>query len=179
MAYSEAVSSGSLIILELKQIMAKDSKNADSYEAVPASLSNSAGFLLNMAARSIREKVTAALEPLGMTTQELGLLRILDGQGANTQQALCNKHNIDRTTMVQIVDRLEERQLVMRQQSTEDRRANLIHLTPRGRKTLAKANRLTKKQQEQFLMPLSETEWEALRQSLIKLLVHHGRGKTD
>ncbi len=143
--------------------------------AVPESLKDSAGFLLNRAGRIIREMVTQALEPMSMTPQEMGLLRIIDAEGPNTQQHLCAKHSVDRTTMVQIVDRLEERQLVVRQTSTTDRRANLIYLTPRGRKTLAQAKRLAKKQQDKFLEPLSPEEWETLKTLIIKLLEHHGR----
>jgi len=151
--------------------------NPDGIEPVPASLSDSAGFLLNRAARIIREMVSEALQPLGLSPQEMGLLKLLAAGGPSTQQGLCTKHNIDRTTMVQLVDGLEERQLVIRQPSSADRRANLIFLTPRGRKTLSKASRLAQKQQQRFLSPLSEPEWEVLRQHLIKLLEYHGRNE--
>lgn len=153
--------------------------NQEAPVPVPASLENSAGFLLNRAARIIRERVTEALEPLGMSPQEMGLLKIIDAEGPNTQQALCTRHNVDRTTMVQLIDHLEERQLVMRQPSASDRRANLIYLTPRGRKTLSKTNRLAKKEQEKFLEPLSEPEWESLRQHLVKLLEFHMQKHSD
>jgi DNA-binding MarR family transcriptional regulator len=100
-------------------------------------------------------------------------MRLIEAGGPTTQQSLCARNKIDRTTMVQLLDQLEERQLVLRQPSSTDRRANLIFLTPRGRKTLSRATRLVKKEQEKFLAPLAPEEWESLRQQLIKLLEHN------
>ncbi len=155
--------------------MPKPTQNTQSEapEAVPTSLSHSAGFLLNRSARIIRERVEEALHPLGLSAQAYGLMRLIEAGGPTTQQSLCARNKIDRTTMVQLLDQLEERQLVLRQPSSTDRRANLIFLTPRGRKTLSRATRLVKKEQEKFLAPLAPEEWESLRQQLIKLLEHN------
>lgn len=152
---------------------------SDEPEAVPTSLSDSAGFLLNRAARIIREMVEDALKPLRLSAQEYGLMRLIEIGGPTTQQSLCARNKIDRTTMVQILDHLEERQFVIRQTSSTDRRANIIFLTPRGRKTLSKATRLVKKEQEKFLAPLDTEEWDALRQQLIKLLKHNFENRPE
>ena len=108
-----------------------------------------------------------------LSLRELGVLRILGSEGPLTQHGLGKRHKIDRTSIVQLIDLLEERELVQRNKNSEDRRSNFISLTPRGRKTLAKAARLVDKQQKEFLSPLSEAEWEAMRLSLLKLLSHH------
>jgi MarR family transcriptional regulator, lower aerobic nicotinate degradation pathway regulator len=153
--------------------MPEDKSRASSTIAVPAVLADSAGFLLNRAAGIIREAMSESLKPLHLSPQEMGLLRLVDAGSPQTQQALSKKNNIDRTTMVQLLDGLEERQLLMRQSDPADRRANLICLTPRGRKTLSQALRRARAQQQKFLSPLSEAEWETLRGLLVKLLEHH------
>jgi len=141
-------------------------------ELVPG-LAHSAGFLINRSGRIIRERVTAALEPLSLTPQDLGILRILDARGPLSQHALSTTHSIDRTTMVHLIDGLERRDFVVRMRNTLDRRSHLVYLTPRGRKTLARAIKITQKVQDEFLAPLSGEEWESMRLSLIKLLSHN------
>jgi len=140
---------------------------------VPESLSHVIGFLLNQNGRIIRERLEAALKPLDLSLRELGVLRILDGEGPLTQHVLGRRHNIDRSTTVQVIDQLEARELVIRSANVEDRRSNLLFLTPRGRKTLQRARKLVDKEQEQFLAGLDENEREQLRNLLLKLLTYH------
>lgn len=149
-----------------------DQPQENSVELVPG-LAHSAGFLINRSGRIIRERITAALEPLPLTPQELGILRILDARGPLSQHALSRVHSIDRTTMVHVIDGLEHREFVVRMRNTSDRRSHLVYLTPRGRKTLARAIKIAQKVQDEFLAPLSTEEWESMRLSLIKLLSHH------
>src|SRR5271163_1077455 len=95
---------------------------ASDSKAVPECLSQAAGFLLNRTARIIRDRVTHALLPLRLSPRDVGMLRILAEEGPLSQQALGKKHNIDRTTVVQIVDEMEGRQLMIRVTNVEDRR---------------------------------------------------------
>ncbi|HEY9783939.1 MAG TPA: MarR family transcriptional regulator [Candidatus Obscuribacterales bacterium] len=139
---------------------------------VPDAMSDSAGFLLNRAARIIRERVSAALQPLGLTPQQLGLLRIIDAHGPLSQQALSKGHKTDRTTVVHLLDELEKRELVIRTSNAQDRRSNLLFLTPRGRKVFLRAKKLAEREQSRFLAPLGGDEWEQMRQALIKLINH-------
>lgn len=139
---------------------------------IPPSLANTAGFLLNRAGRLIHDQVEGALALIKLSTRELGILRIIN-EGALTQQELGKKHNVDRTTMVQLIDVLEQRELVTRVANSADRRSNLLYLTKRGKKTLAQGVRLADREQAKFLAPLDDAEWESLRHILTKLIHHH------
>jgi DNA-binding MarR family transcriptional regulator len=139
----------------------------------PQGLLNSAGFLLNRLGRRLHERLNLALAPLQLTTQELGLLRIINEHGPLTQQSLGKKNLTDRTTVVHLLDTLEERQLVVRTRNQTDRRSHLLYLTPRGKKTLARAIKITEREQVDFLQPLTGDEWQSVRSSLIKLLLHY------
>jgi DNA-binding MarR family transcriptional regulator len=153
---------------------AKDANNLAANELVwPQGLLNSAGFLLNRLGRRLRVRLNLALAPLQLTTQELGLLRIINEHGPLTQQSLGKKNLTDRTTVVHLLDTLEERQLVVRTRNQADRRSHLLYLTPRGKKTLSRAIKITEREQAEFLQPLTGDEWQGVRSSLIKLLLHH------
>jgi DNA-binding MarR family transcriptional regulator len=144
--------------------------NETSVAVVPDVLSNSAGYLLGRTTRILRERVSAALKPLGITPRQLSLLKLLAAEGGISQQELGKRHDSDRTTIVQLIDELESRQLVVRVKNGKDRRSNLLHLTPRGRKTLSLASRLAGKEQVKFLAALDDKEWAVLRNLLLKLL---------
>jgi len=156
-----------------------DANSPISVEPVPEVLANSAGFLLNRATRIIREMNEHVLSVLQLSPRELGILRIIDSEGPLTQQALGKKHSVDRSTVVQIIDDLEQRQLVTRVANKVDRRSNLLYLTKRGQKTLSQAVRLIENQQKVFLEPIEDAEWELLRVCLIKLINAHRGGEPN
>jgi DNA-binding MarR family transcriptional regulator len=72
--------------------------------------------------------------------------------------------------MVDIVDRLEERELLMRHKDENDRRKYQLLITPKGRKTLTHAKRITEKVQKKLLQPLSEVELKTTKEALSKLI---------
>ncbi len=142
----------------------------------PEVLAHSPGFLFNRAARIVSVLIGETLAPFGLVPQEYGLLRIISVSGPIMQQDFADQYNIDRTTVTDIVDGLEARELLTRLRSSEDRRRNMLHLTPSGRKLLSRASRMVNKKQKEFLAPLTEEEWEFMRSSLIKLLVANPSG---
>ena len=113
------------------------------------------------------------IDRVKLSPRQMGLLRVILSEGPLSQQALSKRHKVDRTTLVQIIDELQERQLVSRITDEHDRRINLLYLTPRGKKTLAQAIRIADKEQSKFLEPLNDDEWNGLRATLIKLINHH------
>jgi DNA-binding MarR family transcriptional regulator len=139
-------------------------------EDIPESLRSNVGFLLNRAARLIRDTVGKSLTPSGLTLPEYVVLRMIDNKIAQSQKAIGEKYGIDRTSMVELVDGLQERELVLRQINPQDRRSYILVLTSKGRKTLARAKRLAGKAHQEFLQPLSTKEWNALQNSLCKLI---------
>lgn len=152
---------------------AKDRLPAKSASSIPVSFQDNAGYLLNRAARIIRESITDALRPLKLTPRDVGVLRLLNERGATSQHELGQRDGIDRTTVVEIIDGLQQQELVMRVVNPQDRRRHFVHLTPRGRKVLAQADRLVKKEQDRFLAPLQPAQWETVRSALVKLIEDH------
>jgi len=133
-------------------------------------LSGSAGYLLAQASRLLRERVDRVLSPMELSLYEYVMLRLISLDAPVSQGTLGETYGIDRTTMVGLVDRLEERDLVVRERNEADRRRYRLRLTPKGRKLLSRAVRIVRKEQQDFLSPLSSSEWETTRACLWKLV---------
>lgn len=138
---------------------------------IPKAFLDSPGFLLNTAGKLLVQRVSETLKPAGLNVAEYGLLRIIAEEGPVTQNAFAAKYDVDRTTVTEIVDGLEERRLVVRLKSKTDRRCNELHLTPGGKKLLARVVKLVDRTNRQFLLPLKESEWKVVRECLVKLVV--------
>jgi MarR family transcriptional regulator for hemolysin len=89
-------------------------------------------MLFAEASHSLQTELTARLEHLGLSPREqCVLIKALDGD--RTQIQLAELCQLDKTTMVVTVDRLETRGLVERRPAPNDRRARIIAVTDAGR----------------------------------------------
>jgi len=89
-------------------------------------------MLFAEASHSLQTELTARLEHLGLTPREqCVLIKALDGE--RTQIQLAELCQLDKTTMVVTVDKLEKRGLVERRPAPNDRRARIIAVTDDGR----------------------------------------------
>src|SRR3954447_12148078 len=123
-------------------------------------LSSRLGYLLKHAQLNFAASGTRALEPLGITGRQLAVLVVLDAAEPLSQLEAARELGVDRTTMVTLVDELEAKGLVERRRSTEDRRKNIVGLTPHGKKTLAEGERLHQETEKTFLAELTPIEAE-------------------
>src|SRR5690242_10843175 len=110
-------------------------------EARPAELTGRLGYLLKHAQLRLAELNAEALGPHGITGRELAVLIVLGGGEPASQQQAAVRLGIDRTTMVSFVDTLEGKGLVARRADPDDRRRNVVVLTPQGRDVLRRASR--------------------------------------
>jgi DNA-binding MarR family transcriptional regulator len=98
-----------------------------------------------------------------------GVLTLIDSRPGLTQRELVEGSLIDASSMVAVLDELEGGGLAERRVHPSDRRKHAIHLTARGKRTLARARKLATDYTEDLLAPLSEDERETLRLLLRKL----------
>jgi len=101
-------------------------------------------------ARRLQKKFSAA--GLAITIEQWSVLYHLWKEDGKSQQELCNRTFRDKPSITRLVDNLEKLNLVKRVSSKEDRRINMIYLTPEAY-TL----------QEQTMALAEETLNEALR----------------
>jgi DNA-binding MarR family transcriptional regulator len=124
------------------------------------------GQLLFVAQQAAQALAVERLEPLGLSPRAWGVLSTLAESGPLTQIELATRMAIDRTAMVYLLDDLEQRALVERVRSLQDRRAFLIHLTQAGRDAQRRAAAALDGAADTLLTPLNQAE----RRQLIDLL---------
>lgn len=125
--------------------------------------------LLKHALTRLNDRMTEALAPYGIDGRELAVLTTLGDDAPLSQQEIAAKLRVDRTTMVALVDGLEEKGLVDRRPHPADRRKNAVEPTPEGRKVLRAARQAGDAAERAFLAPLSPTTVATLRKALAAL----------
>jgi DNA-binding MarR family transcriptional regulator len=127
-------------------------------------------FLLKHAYAQIEHAIEPELARLNVNGREFAVLTLVDAEGPASQQRLAGRIGVDRTTMVALIDALEEKRLVSRRRDPSDRRAYVLEATPAGRKTLRDALKAVKLGEQQALASLSATESAALKHALQSLV---------
>jgi DNA-binding MarR family transcriptional regulator len=108
----------------------------------------------------------SAFESVGLTPALFALLNYLQSHENVIQQEIGAALGIDPSTMVALVDQLEDADLAKRRPRPEDRRAREVVLTAKGRQTLGRARELAKEVEGRVLHGLSPAE----RSQLVTLL---------
>jgi DNA-binding MarR family transcriptional regulator len=124
------------------------------------------GQLLFRLWRASHVRAADALGSLGLTPALFALLNVTGAREGAIQQELGAALGIDRSTMVALIDQLEEAGLAKRRPSAKDRRAREVTLTPDGRRLLARARRILSGAEDEVLAGLSADE----RGELVRLL---------
>jgi DNA-binding MarR family transcriptional regulator len=108
----------------------------------------------------------AALAPLGIEIREWATLICLDEQRPLSQAEVARRAGVDRTTMVTLVDRLEDSGLIERRPDPTDRRKHLLAITAAGRELRERAAVRVDECERQFLAGLSESRAQELKRAL-------------
>jgi MarR family transcriptional regulator, lower aerobic nicotinate degradation pathway regulator len=136
----------------------------------PEPLASAPGFLLSWNGQRIARKFASALEPLGLRPPHFGVLTLIDANPGGAQRELVERSMIDASSMVAIIDELEELGLAERRPHPADRRKRAVYLTAKGRRTLQRAREAAIKTGQEVFAPLDEQELETLRRLLRKLV---------
>ena len=116
----------------------------------------------------LHRQISGVVEPLGITTQQFNVLRILRGAGAEALPTLeIAQRMVEQTPGVtRLLDRLEAKHLIARQRCPHDRRQVLCRITSVGLKLLAQLDGPVREANEQALVGLPV----AAQRQLIRLL---------
>jgi DNA-binding MarR family transcriptional regulator len=128
------------------------------------------GYLLKHAQLRLSELTAAALAPFGVNGRELAVLLVLAGSEPASQQQAAVRLGVDRTTMVALLDALEDKGLVTRHPHVQDRRKNVVELTTVGRDTLHHATRAADDAERRYLAPLTKSAAQELKDALHALI---------
>ena len=134
----------------------------------------SAAFLLAQVGSHAAHKFAERLARLRLLPPHAGILGILRKTGGMSQQALAEVLQMHPSGLVAIIDELEERGLVRRQDSREDRRTYELHLTDKGQVALRDVARIAQEHNDSLCAVLSQHEREQLTDFLQRIANQQG-----
>jgi DNA-binding MarR family transcriptional regulator len=124
------------------------------------------GFRLRAAQLVMYDDFLREAPVLGLTPGQFAILLLVEHNPGLTQQSLSDGIRIEKSTLVVRLHRLEERGLLRRVRSNNDRRSNVLEVTAEGKKSLRSMITFVRQHEDRVLSELKPTE----RQQLLKLL---------
>lgn len=135
---------------------------------------SSVAFLLSQVGAHAGRKFAERLAPLRLLPPHAGILGVLRKSGGLSQQKLADVLHMHPSGLVAIIDELEERGLLTRRNSVDDRRTYELHLTDKGQAALRDIGRVGQEHNELLCAALSHREREQLTDFLQRIADEQG-----
>ncbi len=137
---------------------------------VQGGLADLLGYQLRKAQVAAYQNFAEVLESQDISPGQVGVLLLVRANPGVNQTRIGNALGIDRSTLVAVIDRLEERGLIARTPSPKDRRSHALMLTAAGETYLETMLPRLREHERQIAAGLSDDE----RRTLISLLARVG-----
>ena len=132
-------------------------------------LTHLVGYAATRASIVLKKTFARHMEALDIKVTEFSILMLVAGNAMVNQRQLGQALDISAPNMAVTLDRMVERGWVERVRSTEDRRAQQIHLLPAGRRLVLQADRIAATMEDSALRRLSPAERALLIELLLKI----------
>lgn len=134
----------------------------------PRMVTQSTAWMLSWVAQDASRRFDAALDGIGITAHQLGVLSVLRA-GAQTQSALSDQLAVFKPVMVTLMNELEQRGWAERRPHPTDGRAVEVHLTDAGAAKLAEAEQLLANTETEIFSALAPAERAQLHDWLVRM----------
>jgi MarR family transcriptional regulator for hemolysin len=142
-------------------------------------LSESVGTLIALAAKSQERLAEIEMrKQLGLTPAQWKVILVLNIMDGPTQKEIAEKINIDGSTLVPVIDKMEQAGLVERRADPKDRRNNRIYLTKKSESTVDSIIAIILQLRKIIYHGISEDEINATR-NVLKLLIKNSDGASS
>ena len=137
-------------------------------------LSKEVAVELNLTGCKLKQFIAAKLrqENVPLTPEQFLLIDLLWNQGSMSQQQLADQMHKDKNSVTKLVDAIERKGFVYRQQNASDRRSNTLVLTEKALELRDHAKQKGISILDEMLEDISETELRAFLSTLNKLNVN-------
>lgn len=124
------------------------------------------GYLIRRA-QQLHVAVWARVVSTEISSVQYSILVLLERHSGASQRELCDMVDLDRSTIAELVSRMERRGLISRHRDPDDGRRNTLEITGRGLLERQRLRPLVEKVQEELVAPLAQEDrallWRALR----------------
>ena len=127
--------------------------------------------LIARLARVVRHRLEQVLTPTGLRQRHVVALSYLRGFGPTAQQSLAERLRMDPSSLVCLLNDLEESGLVVRTRDRSDRRRAIVQLSPDGERALREVDHAVEAVEREILTGLDADERRTLRRLLARLPV--------
>ena len=110
-------------------------------------LEGSVGPRVRLLRNALSARSIAVSAPHGLPTGSLTVLALIAANPGSSQTALANRAGLNKSTLVGIVDDLEQRGLIERDRAASDRRRYQVSVTPEGDKAMRELFALVDRQE--------------------------------
>lgn len=140
-----------------------------SQNCLPLEMLARTGVLLGRVGIAVKMETMDRFEEAGFSAYHYGVLALLDESARETQATIADALGVDRSMLVGLLDQLEERGMIERRRDPNDRRRQMVNLTPAGRRQLGEFRKMVQKIEDEFLAPLDEDERATLHDLLLRV----------
>ena len=137
-------------------------------------LSKEVAVELNLTGCKLKQFIAAKLrqENIPLTPEQFLLIDLLWNQGSMSQQQLADQMHKDKNSVTKLVDAIERKGFVYRQQNASDRRSNTLVLTEKALELRDHAKQKGISILDEMLEGISEAELRSFLSTLNKLNVN-------
>jgi len=127
------------------------------------------GYLVTGLRTRIMQEMDTTLVPYGLTAAQFVILRRIAEGVATTAAELCRVLEYDTGSMTRMLDRLEEKAVIIRERSSDDRRVVNIQLTEQGSAQYPELRERVRVALGRLLSPLNQGDLNSLSRLLESL----------
>jgi DNA-binding MarR family transcriptional regulator len=128
-----------------------------------------ASVLVARVGRVVRQRLEQALAPSGLHQRQLVALSYLREHGATPQQTLAEQLCMDASSLVCLLNQLEDLGLIARRRDRTDRRRGIVELSSRGDRMLRDIDERLQRIDDEILADLRPDERKVLQSLLARL----------
>lgn len=127
------------------------------------------GYLLMNISKKLKYELNQALLEEDITVQQWAVLQQIDQRKEITATDLVQYLDMDKPTASGVIQRLEKKELLVKNENPVDKRSSLLSLTTLGRERLERCKKLSDHVLDVHLNVLSEEEQKKLNHLLLKI----------
>lgn len=135
--------------------------------------------LIGLSNRMIRHSIEKYLKQYGITAPQWGVLNLLYEDKNLSQVQIAQRNHADKVTVGNIIDKLVERELVVRRISENDKRIYEISLTDKGDKLVQEVRPFADANNNKTIECLNNEEQTNLKEYLNRIILHQEKNKEN